>query len=174
MHQETGVHLLCWRTRASSDWWLVEKMSKFCFCITKRSCWLGCLHNQPLRLDSVQARGFPTADIVFTLTGHRGHGPMLSKSAAKKEETWPVSIIWRSKVLLSHSLALVCKKPKTWNAAQSCLISYKMEEIISNCRLKGTFSGSVCSCRWCDLDWTEWQTGGRIVWLDRPLHCEIH
>lgn len=105
MHQESGIYLLCWRTCASPDWWLVEKMSKFCFCITKRSCWLGFFHNQPLRLDSVQARRFPTVDIVFTLNELRGHGPMLSKSAAKKEETWPASIIWKSKVFNFFSIS---------------------------------------------------------------------
>lgn len=77
-----------------------------------RYCWLDCVHNQLLRLDSVQARGFPIADTVFTLTGLRGHGPMLSKNAAKKEEIWSASILWRSKALPSLSLALVCTKPK--------------------------------------------------------------
>lgn len=40
---------------------------------------------------------------------------MLSKTAAKKEEIWPASIIWGNKALLSLSLALVCKKPKKCN-----------------------------------------------------------
>lgn len=61
--------------------------------------------------------GFPTMATAFTSIVLLKHGPMLRKSAAKKEETSPVSTMWRSRALSFLTLDLVCKKHKITNIA---------------------------------------------------------
>lgn len=36
------------------------------------------------------------------------------------------------------------------------------------------FSVHVCSIHWWTLDWTEWHKDRGAVWLEWPLHCQLH
>lgn len=55
--------------------------------------------------------GFPTMATAFTSIVRLKHGPMLRKSAAKKEETLSASTTWRSRALSFLNLDLVWTPP---------------------------------------------------------------
>lgn len=144
-------------------------------CLTSSSCRF---FPPQLSKGFVPTPGFPTMATAFTSIVLLKHGPMLRKSAAKKEETSSASTMWRSRALSFLSLDLVCKKHKITNIALLfpsffifctvvlSLAKTSVKPFVNTISWSNTFSLSAASNDELWIGFNDIRTEGLFDWSD--------
>lgn len=120
--------------------------------------------------------GFPTTATAFTSIVLLKHGPMLRKSAAKKEETSSASTMWRSRALSFLSLDLVHKKHKITKLFLSLfynvytvvlsLVKTSVKSFLNTISRSHTFLLSAASIDELWIGFNDIRTEGLFDWSD--------